>query len=209
AVRPRHGAQLSGVEIAPAVIGAGEDARRALVLAAERGAAVGAAVEQRANLSARIPQQDDRAQAQPHRDVVVVLRDLALVPEIDPDRAEDVGHLGLEDRGIGVDQAVDAVLPDKLVPVVEVARDARWFEPVQHGVIPSCRSLTESPMGAKLRSSLPGLTPQVGLARLAALNDAELGQARVPMQSINLRKNLSRRRWMRGSSPRMTGGDAS
>ncbi len=32
--------------------------------------------------------------------------------------------------------------------------------------------------------SLPGLTPQVGLARLAALNDAELGQARVPMQSI-------------------------
>jgi len=37
---------------------------------------------------------------------------------------------------------------------------------------------------------LPGLTPQVGLARLAALNDAELGQARVPMQSINLRKNF-------------------
>jgi hypothetical protein len=32
--------------------------------------------------------------------------------------------------------------------------------------------------------SLPGLTPQVGLARLAALQIAELGQARVPLQSI-------------------------
>src|SRR5262249_30849273 len=33
-----------------------------------------------------------------------------------------------------------------------------------------------------LPSSLPGLTPQVGLARLAAPNTAELGQARVPVQ---------------------------
>ncbi len=36
--------------------------------------------------------------------------------------------------------------------------------------------------------SLPGLTPQVGFTRLAALNNAELGQARVPVQSILLRK---------------------
>src|SRR6266849_2961456 len=34
-------------------------------------------------------------------------------------------------------------------------------------------------MGAKLRLALRGLTPQVGFTRLAALNDAELGQARV------------------------------
>ena len=34
--------------------------------------------------------------------------------------------------------------------------------------------------------SWPGLTPQVGFTRLAALNTAELGQARVPMQSIIL-----------------------
>src|SRR5436305_11348573 len=42
-------------------------------------------------------------------------------------------------------------------------------------------------------SSLPGLTPQVGLARLAALNNAELGQARVPVQSILLRKKMDAR----------------
>jgi hypothetical protein len=34
AVRPRHGPQLAGVEIAPAVIRTGENARRAFVLAA-------------------------------------------------------------------------------------------------------------------------------------------------------------------------------
>ena len=32
--------------------------------------------------------------------------------------------------------------------------------------------------------SLPGLTSQVGFTRLATLNAAELGQARVPVQSI-------------------------
>src|SRR5258708_37279815 len=60
--------------------------------------------------------------------------------------------------------------------------------------------------------SLPGLTPQVGFtrltalkdaqlgqARLAALKDAQLGQARVAVQSIHLRKNVLRRRWMRGT----------
>jgi hypothetical protein len=35
-------------------------------------------------------------------------------------------------------------------------------------------------------SSLPGLTPQVGFTRLAALIGADLGQARGPMQSIVL-----------------------
>ena len=44
----------------------------------------------------------------------------------------------------------------------------------------------------KTSSSLPGLTPQVGFTRLAAFNNAELGQARVPMQSIFLRKFLAK-----------------
>jgi hypothetical protein len=53
-------------------------------------------------------------------------------------------------------------------------------------------------------SSLPGLTPQVGFARLAARSNAELGQARVPAQSIFFAKTLLRRGWTRGSSPRVT-----
>jgi hypothetical protein len=39
-------------------------------------------------------------------------------------------------------------------------------------------------------TSLPGLTPQVGFTRLAAHNIAQLGQARVAVQSIPLRKSL-------------------
>src|SRR5262245_36621241 len=40
------------------------------------------------------------------------------------------------------------------------------------------------------RPSLPGLTPQVGFTRLAARNIAQLGQARVAMQSIVSKKVL-------------------
>src|SRR5262249_16408889 len=43
---------------------------------------------------------------------------------------------------------------------------------------------------ANADSSLPGLTPQVGYTRLAAIKTTELGQARVPMQSSHLRKNF-------------------
>src|ERR1700730_11064383 len=50
--------------------------------------------------------------------------------------------------------------------------------------------------GSCSEPSLPGSTPQVGYTRLAALDGADLGQARGPVQSI-----CSRERWMRGSSP--------
>src|SRR5262249_26287674 len=49
-------------------------------------------------------------------------------------------------------------------------------------------AVTQSPAIAD--SSLPGLTPQVGYTRLAAIKTAELGQARVPMQSIHFRKKF-------------------
>ncbi len=59
--------------------------------------------------------------------------------EIDPDRAEDIGHLGLEDCGVGVDQAVDAILLDEFVPVIEIGRalDPGSGELLQHGFSPS------------------------------------------------------------------------
>src|SRR5262249_44262708 len=54
AVGPWHCRQLAGIEIAPAMIRAREGARRAPVLAAERGAAMGAAVEQCADHPLRV-----------------------------------------------------------------------------------------------------------------------------------------------------------
>ena len=125
AIRPRHGAQLAGIEKAPAVIGACEETRRALLLAAERGAAMGAAVEQRADLALRVTQQNDRPQPQPDSDEIVIVRDLAVVPEIDPHRAEDVGHLRLENGRIGIDQPMDAIVLHQLVPVVPLGPAVR------------------------------------------------------------------------------------
>ncbi len=61
---------------------------------------------------------------------------------------------------------------------------------MQRDVTLNYRGLYQRRWSLTLLSSLPGLTPQVGLARLAALNNAELGQARVPMQSIILIKKL-------------------
>jgi hypothetical protein len=57
---------------------------------------------------------------------------------------------------------------------------------------------------AAAQSSLPGLTPQVGFTRLAAHYTAQLGRARVAVQSILFAKKFLRRGWTRGSSPRVT-----
>src|SRR6266700_2041598 len=46
-----------------------------------------------------------------------------------------------------------------------------------------------------LNSSLPGLTPQVGFTRLAAHTTAQLGQARVAVQSILFAKKSCAERW--------------
>ena len=40
--------------------------------------------------------------------------------EVDPDRPEDMSHLGSEDRRVGINQAVDTILLDQVVPVVGV-----------------------------------------------------------------------------------------
>src|SRR5918999_1354039 len=56
-----------------------------------------------------------RTQTEPRGDEVVDLRDLALVREVHPHGAEHVRHLALEDGGVGVDRAVDAVLVDQAV----------------------------------------------------------------------------------------------
>src|SRR5258705_3326038 len=55
--------------------------------------------------------------------------------------------------------------------------------------------------GEHTSPSLPGLTPQVGFTRLAARSNAELGQARVPVQSIFFARRVLRSGWTRGSSP--------
>src|SRR5260370_17073875 len=96
-----------------------------------------ATIEQRTDPAKRVAQQNDRPQPEPDSDVVVIRRDLTLVAEIDPHCAEDVRHLQIEDGGVGVDQPMDAVLLDELVPVVEVgAVDPASVELLQHASPP-------------------------------------------------------------------------
>jgi putative ABC transport system substrate-binding protein len=53
------------------------------------------------------------------------------------------------------------------------------------------------------KASCPGLSPQVEFTRLAALNAAELGQARVPVASTSCFVDAANT-WMAGPSPAMT-----
>jgi hypothetical protein len=53
------------------------------------------------------------------------------------------------------------------------------------------------------KASCPGLSPQVEFTRLAALNAAELGQARVPVASTSCFVDAAKT-WMAGPSPAMT-----
>src|SRR5216684_8194055 len=95
------------------------------------------------------------------------------------------------------DQAGECARRARLASSPEVAvhcreLELRWLRLAEKARAPAARTAIPaggrrrwSPDSVTSRSSLPGLTPQVGLARLAAPNDAELGQARVLMQSIH------------------------
>ena len=85
----------------------------------KRGAAMGAAVVERADFAVGVAHDDERPQAHAPGDEIVDVRDLAFVRQIGPGAAEDVRHLGFENRRVGVDQPVRAVLLDQIVPVVE------------------------------------------------------------------------------------------
>jgi pyrimidine-nucleoside phosphorylase len=60
---------------------------------------------------------DDRLPAERARDVVARPRDLARVAHEDPPAVEDPLHLVLEDRGIGVERGVDAIVLDQVLVV--------------------------------------------------------------------------------------------
>ncbi|SPE59226.1 hypothetical protein ECMM28_4430 [Escherichia coli] len=75
---------------------AGEAALVAMLLAAEHRAPVRAGIDDRVELARFVARDDDRLTADAGREIVVVLRYLALVGEIDPVPLEDVLHLEVE-----------------------------------------------------------------------------------------------------------------
>ncbi len=93
--------QLAVVVERPAVEGAGEGGPVVLLAPAEHRALVAAGVDQRVQLAVLVAGDHDRLPAHVDRQVVVVVRQLALVGQVDPVALEDVLHLQLEDVGVG------------------------------------------------------------------------------------------------------------
>ena len=118
----RHADQRAGAVERPVVIGTGEAPRRALVLAAHGGATMGAAVEQHVQRAVAVAADDHRPQAELATDEAVRRRQLALMGEKGPGAAEHAVHLVGEDRLVGVERAVDAMLLHQ-----RVERQFRWM----------------------------------------------------------------------------------
>ena len=98
-----------GVEL-PGMVGADDAlADIAAAVAVEHGAAMRAAVVEHAHRAVGMAHHDHRLAADLHRPVVADIRHLALVPDIGPHLVEDVLHLELENRRIGIDAAVNAI----------------------------------------------------------------------------------------------------
>ena len=147
-LRPRDAAELSGVAESPAVVRALERLRGTGVAAAHGRAAMRAAVVERPYAPLRIAHQDQRAKPQPGAREIVVAGNLALVAEIHPDGAEDPGHLRAEDRVLGVDPAMHAILPDQ---VSEIARADRRSVHATSPAIKRSRNTRSAPMGSRRR----------------------------------------------------------
>ena len=80
---------------------------------------MGAAVVERTDLSIGVPHDDERTKSQTSGDKIIRVRDFAFVGEIGPRRAENLGHLRFENRRIGIDQTMRAILLDEMIPVIE------------------------------------------------------------------------------------------
>ena len=80
---------------------------------------MGAAIVKGTNDAGVVAHDDKRTQAELSRNEVVVVRNLAFVREVDPGTPENMGHFRIEDRRVGVEEPVNPILLNELVPVIE------------------------------------------------------------------------------------------
>ena len=81
------------------------------LVAAQHRAAVAAGVDEGVQLAVPVARDEDRLPAHVHREVVVLVRDLGLMGEVDPVALPNMLHLQLEELGIGEDVPCDAIVP--------------------------------------------------------------------------------------------------
>ena len=88
-----------------------------------------AAIVERANVPSLVTRDDQRAQAELAGDEIVGVRNLALMRQIDPGAAEDMRHLGVEDRRDRYRSADGRGLPAPVRPSHRAARIAQRCGP--------------------------------------------------------------------------------
>src|SRR3954470_18495115 len=80
-------------------------------MTAEHRAAVAAGVDEGVQLAVPVARDENRLPAHVHRKVIVLVRDLGLMGEINPVSLPNMLHLKLEEVGIGEDVPCDAIAP--------------------------------------------------------------------------------------------------
>ena len=108
--RVLHLEQLAAVVEGPAMEGAGVGRLVAALVAAECGATVAACIDECVQLALAVAGDHDRLAADMGRVVVIVIRDLAFVRQVDPVALEDVLHLEFKQCLVGKGAAMQAMV---------------------------------------------------------------------------------------------------
>ena len=176
----RHADQPAVGAVAPAVIGAGEDGRVALVVAAHLHAAMAAGIEEHMDLAGPVAAQDHRFLAHARDEVVAGVRDLALVADKQPSAGEDALQL----------LAVDLLVDEDLAADLPLRRSTR------PGRYPVCRHLRLLPSGRHRHTRL-GLLPEFTLWIPACAGKTESRYLSTHPQKKNVRFLVSNTFWSR------------
>ena len=140
AVAERNRAERAvGVE-GPVVIAALKETDMALLLQADRVAAMRAAIVQHRDVSGIVAGDDDRVAADAAHDVVAGFGDLAGVADEDPGAAEQPVHFEVEDGGVGIDAAMHPVGLDQAADG-GVGQSAHGFLPGGSATVESGRAV--------------------------------------------------------------------
>src|SRR5581483_4366844 len=116
-----HADELAVGAIAPAVIGAGEHHRAALVVAADLHAAVTAGIQEHVNLALAVAHQDHGLLAHPRDEEIARIGDLAFVPDEQPGAGENQLQLLLVNIAADENFSADSAVLEVYVAVTSAA----------------------------------------------------------------------------------------
>ena len=111
----------------------------------QHGAAMTAGIDEGVELAAAVARDKDRLAPHVGREVVIPVRDLTFMREVDPVALEDVLHLEFEDLRIREDVASDP--EDATCRVVFERGVDCLLDGIEHNSLPCCRSSLRVPQG--------------------------------------------------------------